>query len=137
VNGERGVGRDGQAISPHEWDATYAEAYRRVEARLGRGESIVYDETNFLRRQRERLRAIAAQYSATTFVIYVDVTSDEARRRWLTNRTTRQRGDVRDDDFAYVLANFEPPTADENVLCYDGATPPDIWIGQTFVGFVS
>jgi predicted kinase len=29
VNRERGVGNDGQAIPPHEWEQSYAEAYRR------------------------------------------------------------------------------------------------------------
>src|SRR5438093_426031 len=37
-----------------------------------------------------------------------------------------------EDDFALVADNFEPPTDDENVVRYDGSTPLDTWIDQTF-----
>jgi predicted kinase len=50
VNTERGVGMDGQAIPLHEWEQTYAEAYRRVAAALRAGASVMYDETNFYAR---------------------------------------------------------------------------------------
>jgi predicted kinase len=132
VNTERGVGINGQAILPHEWEQTYAEAYRRVEQALGAGQAVVYDETNFLRAQRDQLRAIAATYHARTYVVYVATSAAEARRRWQHNRITKQRGDVRDDDFAYVVERFEPPAADEHVLLYDPSIPSDIWISQAF-----
>lgn len=132
VNRERGIGLHGQPILPHEWEATYAEAYRRVEALLSTGQAVIYDETNFLRAQRDRLRAIAARHGAPTHVIHVDVPAAEARRRWLANRLTGARGDVRDDDFAHVVARFEPPTEAERVLRYDGTIPAEVWIDQTF-----
>lgn len=130
INTERGVGVDGQAISPHEWEQTYAEAYRRVEQALRDRQAVVYDETNFLRAQRDQLRAIAAAQHARTYVVYVATSEAEARRRWQHNRVTRQRGDVRDDDFAYVVARFEPPAADEAVLRYDHTTPAELWVKQ-------
>jgi predicted kinase len=132
VNTERGVGLDGNAITPQEWTLTYAEAYRQVQAALRAGRSVVYDETNFLRAQRDQLRDIAALYHAETYVLYVAASEAEARRRWQHNRITRQRGDVRDDDFALVVDRFEPPTADERVIRYNPMVPIDIWIMQTF-----
>ena len=132
INAERGVGMAGQAITPREWEQTYAEAYRRVEQALRDRHAVVYDETNFLRAQRDQLRAIAAVYDVRTYVVYVATPEAEARRRWQHNRVTRQRGDVRDDDFAYVVARFEPPAADEAVLRYDPATPAELWVWQTF-----
>jgi predicted kinase len=132
VNTERGVGMDGQAIPLHEWEQTYAEAYRRVAAALRAGASVIYDETNFLRSQRDQLRAIAATYAVPTCVLYVATPEAEARGRWQQNRISRRRGDVRDDDFAHVVERFEPPAFDEHVILYDPSLPVDTWIQQTF-----
>lgn len=81
INTERGVGLEGQSISLHEWEQTYAEAYRRVEACLRDGQSVVYDETNMLLAQRDQLRSIAALYQVPTYVLYVATPEAEVRRR--------------------------------------------------------
>jgi hypothetical protein len=44
------------------------------------------------------------------------VSADEARRRWLCNRETRERYDVRDDDFELALRMFDPPDEEPDVL---------------------
>jgi len=132
INGERGLGLAGDPSPPHEWDQTYAEAYRRVSAALGAGETVIYDETNFLKTQRDSLRAIAAACHLPAYVIYLQVSAAEARRRWQQNRLLPQRNDVRDDDFANVVARFEPPIADERVICYDPTLPLDEWMMYTF-----
>lgn len=64
VNTERGLGLDGATITPEQWDQTYAEVYRRIEAALAAGDSAISDETCFLRAQRDAVRAIAARAGA-------------------------------------------------------------------------
>ena len=86
---------------------------------------MVDDSANFTREQRDRLRAIAKKYDAFSLVIFVDTPLSEARRRWQENRRIGMRGDVRDDDFAYVVQHFEPPAADENVLRFSGMISPE------------
>ena len=130
INTERGVGLDDQPIPAHEWEQTYAEAYRRVDACLRQGLSVVYDETNFLKAQRDQLRAIAADSHVPTYVLYIATPEAEARRRWQQNRLTPQRGDVRDDDFALVIRRFEPPTENESIIHYDPSLPLQYWIEQ-------
>ena len=132
VNTERGVGLDGNAIPSYEWTQTYAEAYRQVQEALQAGQSVVYDETNFLRSQRDQLRSSAALCRVETYVLYVATLEAEVRHRWQQNRITQQRSDVRDDDFALVVQQFEPPTTDESVIFYDPNIPVNIWIRQTF-----
>jgi hypothetical protein len=78
------------------------------------------------------LERIAARHSATAQVIYLDVAEAEARRRWQQNQVTRERWDVRAEDFAKVADHFEPPDPGEGVLRYDPAVPPAQWIAQTF-----
>jgi predicted kinase len=129
---EWGVGLDGRPIPAEHWAAAYNEAYRRLDALLRAGRSVVYDATNYRRAHRRRLERIAARHGATTQVIYLDVAEAEARRRWQQNRVTRERWDVRAEDFAKVVDHFEPPDPDEGVLHYDPAVPPAQWIAQTF-----
>jgi predicted kinase len=130
INTERNVGLDGQAIPVEQWEQTYAEAYRRVAETLRDRRSVIYDETNFARHQRDALRVIAAGCSTTTYVVYVATSAEEARRRWQRNRMTQQRGDVRDDDFAYVIQHFEPPGDDEATIVCDARHSLEEWIEQ-------
>jgi predicted kinase len=132
INAERGVWDDERGLSAEEWTKTYNEAYRRIDAFLSQGESVIDDSVNFTRELRDRLHAIAQRRDACTIVIYVDVSLSEAQRRWQENRQTAVRADVRDDDFAHVLEHFEPPTEDEQMLRYDGILPVEEWIGLTF-----
>jgi len=41
---------------------------------------------------------------------------------------TQERGEVRDDDFDYVVRHFEPPGSDEATIICDTAQPLDGWI---------
>ena len=120
INGERGLGLDGRRIPPAEWDITYAEAYQRISALLAEGRSVIFDAVSFTRSQRDELRALAALSGAATQVIYVTTPEAIARERLHRNRASRARADVRDDDFALVVDNFEPPDPDESPLLYDG-----------------
>jgi predicted kinase len=128
INTEHGVGLDGQAITANEWDHTYADAYARVEACLQDRRSVIYDETNFARFQRDRLRAIATGHRATTYIVYLALPESDARKRWLYNRMNRMRGDVRDDDFAYVVQRFEPPASDEATIICHASQSLDEWV---------
>lgn len=132
INNERGVWDNEKGLSPEEWSRTYQEAYRRIEAFLGQGESVIDDSANFTREQRDRGRAIAHTYDATAIVIYIDTPLAEVQRRWQANRHTAVRADVRDDDFAHVIAHFELPTEDEQVCRYDGTSSVEEWVALTF-----
>ena len=128
INGERGLGLDSKTISPEDWDITYATAYQRVAEALAASVPVVYDETNFLRSQRDAVRAIADRAGATARLIWVTTPNAIARARWLANRQTGARFDVRDDDFNYVAARFEEPEPYEDAVHYDGAQEPDEWL---------
>jgi predicted kinase len=132
INTERGLGLHGDAISEEDWDKTYQEAYRRIESFLAQGKSVIYDAPSFTKEQRNQLRAIAHRYGLPTKVIFVDVPEHVVRERWLQNRRTGNRFDVRDDDFAQVVNNFQPPTNEEDVISYDQTLPLNDWIHQDF-----
>ncbi len=133
INSVRGVGLRGEAISPEEWDRTYAEAYRQLDTLLAAGQSVLFDAASFTKAQRDFLRILAGKRGASSLVIYLDVSEVEARQRWLQNRATGARYDVRDEDFAQVVNFFEPPTPEEQAVYYRPSQPADEWIQQTFL----
>lgn len=130
INTRKGVGLHGEAIVQEEWDRTYAESYRQLDQLLQAGQTVLFDAANFTKAQRDYLRSIAAKHEAATQVIYLDVPEAGARQRWLQNRITNQRYDVRDDDFAHVATYFDVPTPDEHVLRYHPSQSIDEWIEQ-------
>lgn len=132
INIERGIGVDGAPISRQQWTASYREAYRRLKDALAHGHTVVYDATNFRRLQRDQVRRIAAQYDADVVVIHVQVPEADIRQRWQANRITKQRLDVRDEDFAEVATNFQLPSVDERVLHYDQRITLEEWLTQHF-----
>src|SRR5712692_1364493 len=133
INRVRGVGLHGEAISPEEWDGTYAEAYRQLDTFLAAGQSVLFDAASFTKAQRDFLRTLAGKRWASSLVIYLDVSEAEARQRWLQNRATGARYDVRDEDFAQVATLFEPPTQEEQVVRYHPSQPANEWIQRTFL----
>ena len=136
INTERGLGANGAAITTREWAATYREAYRRLERLLREGHTVVYDAVNYRRVQRDQLRRIAPWCDAAAQVIFVTTSAEYARQRLERNRVHGVRFDVRDEDFAEVASRFDPPTADEHVLHYDGGEPIEQWLVRCFPAFI-
>jgi predicted kinase len=128
INTERGLGLNGAAITPEQWDATFAEAYRRVGALLDAGRDAAFDSTAYTREQRDLLRGLARAHGARAVVLFVDVPAETSWRRWHENRHTGARNDVRDEDFLNVVEHFEPPEDDERPLRYDGTEPVEEWV---------
>jgi len=116
INHEFGAGLDGAPISAEQWRRTYAEAYRRLAAHLQAGRSVIFDHGNFTRAERDQVRAVGARAGARVRFVYVPIPADQARRRLLLNRQTRERYDVRDDDFELAVGSFEPPDGEPDVL---------------------
>ncbi len=132
INSERGLGLDGKRISAADWDETYRIAYQRIDGFLREARSVVYDSASFTRAQRDVVRAIAERYGTPSKVVCVEAPENTVRARLVQNRKTRLRYDVRDDDFAHVLDNFQPPEDDEHVVCYDQTVPIGEWIKRNF-----
>lgn len=130
INGERGLGFNNAPISSEDWDITYAESYRQLNAHLRAGRSVIYDAGNFSHAERDKARAIAAHNGSDTLVIYVTTAAPIVRARWLRNRLTNERNDIRDDYFAIGITQFEPPDEDEHIVRYSTEQEVSTWIEQ-------
>jgi predicted kinase len=133
VNSERGLGLNRALITPEQWTTTYEVCYRRLGEALGHGRPVIFDAPSFTRAQRAALRELARRRGAAALVIHVDIPAATARERWLRNRETELRYDVRDEDFAHVVENFEAPGVDEAAVCYDGSIPVVEWVRRNLI----
>ena len=133
INSERGLRElSNDEISNEDWKETYRISYEQTELRLREGRTVINDTANFTREQRDKLRAIAEKVGTDSIVIYVNIPESVARQRWQSNRQTKERYDVRDEDFTEVADNFQPPTPDEHVISYDGSLSIESWIHEYF-----
>ena len=115
-------------VTEEQWTEAFSASYEQIAASLGRGQSVVQDATNYARTERDRVRAIAHQFGASTYVIYMAVPVEEANRRRIANQAQPQRHDVSDDGFWELVSSLEPPAADESVLVFDGTLDVATWI---------
>lgn len=104
----------------------------RIASLLASGRSVVYDDVNRWRSQRDDLRALAKEQGATACIVHVDTSTDEARRRWLLNRRQATRTHVRPGDFLAILAQFQPPRLGEPVIRYHAKMPFEPWVARAF-----
>ncbi len=115
-------------VTEEQWSEAFTTACEQLTASLTRGQSVVHDATNKERITRDYLRAIARQFSASAYVIYMAVPIEEANRRRVANQAQPQRHDVSEAGFLELVSSLEPPTADESVLIFDGTLDVMTWV---------
>jgi predicted kinase len=108
------------------WAKAMAEGLARTRRLLAEGQSVVYDNANHTRRNRDRCRRIADQAGARFRLIWIDTPVGEARRRLLANRAAPVRSDVPDASFREIVGQFEPPTDEPDVI----RVTPGMTIGE-------
>lgn len=101
----------------------YGELNEVANQLLSQGKSVIYD-TNFnFFKDRERLRAIAAQHGAQTIVIWIRTPKELARERATKDahlHHTRVLGNMPLDHFERISNNLQPPREGERVIEFDG-----------------
>lgn len=116
IVGELGLDLGADADNHRGWARAMAEGFARSRRLLAEGTSVIYDNANHTRRNRDRCRRVATRTGATFRLVWVDTPLDEARRRLLANRRDARRGDVPDAAFREIVAQFEPPLNEPGVI---------------------
>jgi predicted kinase len=94
---------------------------------LATGKSVIYDNASHTRRNRDRCRRVAAQSGAAFRIVWMDVPVEVARMRQLANRGHPVRKDVPDASFREIVAQFEPPLDEAEVVRFQpGMTIEDV-----------
>ena len=120
-------------VSTESWRDAYVAAYAEMRNHLAKGQSVVLDSVAHSRKNRYRLRRIAAEYRAEPTCVWLDVPVDEADRRRRTNQHNPTRANVPDDGFDWIVSTFEPPGRDETFTRYRPEMTLEHWIEGTLL----
>ena len=96
------------------------------------GKHVLYDATNYLKKERAKLRKMAKECGGECAVIYAEIPMAIARQRLEENRLSRSRRDVDELAWEEVTGDFEMPTVDENVIVYRFDDDLEEWIEKVF-----
>lgn len=123
-----GKGVDDCALERTEWEPIYRETDRRIADYLAAGRSVIDASRNFRKAERLAAEAICRRHGAELLTIHMDTPEDVTRQRLMANRRAPTRRDITDDDFAAILAAWEPPTADEHPIVFRFGDDLDDWL---------
>lgn len=120
---ERHVMFDEVTHNREESKILYDHLNRTADELLEQGRCVIYD-TNFnFRRDRNRLRDIAAKHGANTTVIWVTTDRQVAEKRATeesADQATRIWGNMPPQEFTRLSDNLQSPDDDEQVVRIDG-----------------
>jgi predicted kinase len=113
----------------------YSELNEKTAELLKQGISVVFD-TNFnFYKDRQRLRKIAAQYSATCQLIWVQTPKKLAKTRAVDEAHLHQSrilGAMPEAQFSRLAKNLEPPQESESFIALDGTKLTPAYIKKMF-----
>jgi predicted kinase len=111
-----------------DWDRMYAETDRRLAEHLDAGRTVIDASRNFSRAERDHAREICVAHGAELVTVFVDTPEEMTRQRLLANRQSRERRNVTDEDFADILAAWEPPAEDEHPIVFHAGAAVSSWL---------
>jgi len=116
--------------APRAWIERYRRAHARIEDLLAAGEPVVFDSVNHTRRQRDRLRSLAARQGSSVRFVWMDTPLDVIRARMARNLVAPTRPNLTSAQFDEIARGFEPPDDEADVLVYDGTIPLHRWAAE-------
>lgn len=119
---------DVDKMTQKDWNFVYSEGYRKLKEYLATGESVILDCGNLVRSERQTARDIAKSLGVEHKLIYLNLTKDQARKRWQKNLTTKERDQLTEATMSKAQGMFEEPTPDENPILYNSTMNLEDWI---------
>ncbi|OGG17670.1 hypothetical protein A2721_03125 [Candidatus Gottesmanbacteria bacterium RIFCSPHIGHO2_01_FULL_47_48] len=121
---------DPDTMSMDDWGKVYSEGYNRLKKYLSEGYSAVLDCGNLKRNERETPKQIAESLGANWRLIYLNISKEEAKERWMKNHSTKERDELTDQTMNAALDMFVEPTPDEGAIIYNQQMDLDQWIKE-------
>lgn len=118
-----------------DWDRVYDEADRQIELLLKSGITVIDASRNFTKLERDRAHQLAKRSNARLITIFVDTPESIARQRRLSNRTTRTRRDITDEQFDEIVQIMQAPTEDEGALVFRHGDDIESWLQRNSPAF--
>lgn len=127
------MGLDPVKMTQDDWNAVYSASYDNMIKMLQKGESVVLDCGNLPKSERTTAKNIAAKAGADFILIYLNVSKEDVRKRWLKNAETKERDQLEEITLNTALDMFEEPTQDENPILYNQSMDLEEWLKRNIV----
>ncbi len=124
--------REDENMTAEEWQKIFDESYKNTADALKVGKSVFYDSANQSRESRDELRKVAKDAGADAKVIFMNIPESVVRERWLKNHESKERFHLPERFFNAAFSNYEPPTADENVMPFNENDSVSTWASIYF-----
>jgi predicted kinase len=124
------VPRDASLTGLDEWWLITDLVCERAREHLAAGRTVIVDNLNEERVDRDRLRAAAAKEGTEVLVVHVETPPDEIARRREENERARTRGTTSDEQFEFVRSRFEPPAEPERVIRFGSGDNLESWLDR-------
>ncbi len=122
------VGDDG--VPDEAWKKIFNKADELVVKYLKEGKNVVNEYAWITKEWRDRARKVASDHGFETKLIYIKLPKEEIKKRWLENSKTKNRFHWPKEEFERMFTEFEEPTANENIIYYDGDIPLKDWFNK-------
>ena len=122
--------RDPALTGLDEWRFVVGLVHEGARRELREGRSVVVDNLNEERVDRDLLRAIADEEGADTVVVHVETPLDVIERRRRENAKSGARGHTGTEQFEFVRARFEPPARPERFVRYRHGEDVGAWLAR-------
>lgn len=110
------------------WAYAFEKGYRLTHNYLQNSTSVIFDATNYLKKERLKLVKIAHMCNADYLIIFVDTEREIAKRRLIENRILKNRKNVANEDWQDIIENFQVPDSVEKSVSYDSGIEMRLWI---------
>ena len=121
---------DPDTMNQEDWNYVYSEGYDRLKKYLAEGFSVIVDCGNLKRSERETPKKIAESMDANFKLIYINISKEEAKERWIKNQTTKERDTLTDKTMTTAQDMFDEPSDDEKPILYNQQMDLDKWINE-------
>ena len=128
IMSEKGLTPD--TMSQDDWNDVYAQGYNSLKRSLSEGFSVVLDCGNLKRSERETAQRIAEGVGVSCKLIYLNISKEEAKKRWKENRKAKFRDDLTDMTMKTALNMFEEPVLEERPIVYNQNMDLENWIQE-------
>lgn len=107
----------------------YEVCYSIIEARLKKGQRVIFDASNYLAARRDYLRLLAKKVGTPVAVTYVQAAQETIRERlYRRNSGQRRQGDLSDADWSVYkwMVEAQEPVVGDHLILDTTATPPQV-----------
>jgi predicted kinase len=112
------------------WEKLLVMVRENIRRSLAAGHSVVFDNTNLTRRERDELRKLADEAGARAVVVFLDTPAAVLDERQARNKITKERHDVEQHYLDDAKAKLEIPASNESVYVFAPGSDVKEFIGK-------